>query len=1857
MKAFVIYSVLFTFQIFVVINGQILSDKRLCADRDCETVISKGKALASFPSDHPQLLTFNRNDIITIKSKAAGNNQRLWGGEVNGQRGYFDKNFVRELDIYVAHPEHVVDTEGDLFDHVVGRQSPQDLNKEGVKDEVNDVEKKKIDSSQQMGSNTQQTLHSQDSNIIEGDVPSEDTVLPGDGMAEEEEDNEDDEDEEEDPDVPWEELDTYFEEDQELDVTEINKYIKQKLLGDSETDTEIENKPEDTESQPATDADEQSGINADENKEQVPSHAGPDERNNQELKESVLEAEVEVDLKKSVAPDLIDKPSSISDPQTENDAALRFEENNEKEKETVSDDDIPVFDASSDIPNMDAKEGSEDGVSASGKNVEANQEQENAQPPQESNKQGEDSSAENGLQENSSEIDKTVAVAEQDSNDTSVVKDHNLGVTSPDDTRNITSTGENDQQSKSDMGDDKPLNFESEKKDSENVLEDNQKTLQIPEDRGLEIGADSEMDKPLKGEISEEVLQADVKFNAESDLTLNHKADPGVESTEQESVSNVEDSSQNEDMGNSLENLNAETDSEPSDSPENISEAYDTTEDDQLQFIPESDLSSLLEQSNTTPENVKQNQKPVGETLTQTDGEQAKTINTISDQFDSEDQEQKMDSVPSVSSSEKNEHQSGEIKEIPHIINFAESSDPIHVKLEDVDLSHLLHGSDNENDDESQKVADKSDITATPTAEEDLSAREEASTAAVIGNTLSEAVIASQSENLLQGSIESTPTVSAGLETIVESGTTMVLDGNGNLMTIINPEDTHTPAEREAEHIETVAVSIDPVATEDLLESKAAASGEAYKTQNTELFSAVPPLNHAKEESGTVHPRSQESSEFPKSPLLQTSESYLMESKAAATGQEYDTKNTELLSAFPPFQESIESLKPSLQLQASANEMETAINNVEVIALSSLVLPTPTESASLLSASMSDETWPASGIPLYSSLVENVTDTLRTDGGPADVKDDLVRDLNPAEASYESVDFNSRKVLSVSSSQQLQKPILNHQETGGGSGFDAGAQQKEPDVRSVPVASVQPTHVTDKSLSSEDLATLPIDVNDMSEPSDADRANKDSMISSSTESPADMGAVPVPPVEREAPEGSEPVGGGEYEFGSVHQTRKINDGDLYKKENEEQAQDSPGLAKTLLLAMEEHAKTVIERLPSSIQSMLEQELLGLSPTMTIIASSVTMAMLVLITITSCCFSGGNKMKKRLRASVDIIQELEAKLLLATKERENIEDMIQDTKAESKHLKEEATRCKKEASKHEAELHTIKLHNETLKSQVLTLQEELDEVRNNANTSQGEVKQHSKRTKDLEKQIKKLDESNKKLEQESQKFCAELKDRNEAVETLRFEINGLTEQVEQLQTSKDQLLQEAEDWKEKLSNSNERLELREEEFKQMQESILFKENELEVLKDCFLQLKSFEETGINEDDLETSNTQVQEKLQAMMDVTKINGSLRAIEEEKKILENKLTIERDARKELEEQLANAQRSMESSVADKMKAERQCQEAQTKLNVLSSYFKEKEMQLQRELGEQEALKKQNQSKLMSADETTQSMHQELELTRAQSESLKRELATSERDFRAQIAANEKKAHENWLAARAAERELKEARHEAGVLRQKLTDIERRQFIGGLIRPLPTRGMPPPGMINGPSPQGMDNSPSRGSSNHVRDEEFLASPRSDRGGPPPPPFDPRRGPGPLPPGMRPPPPHGPLLDPRATPPHFDETRSPPPRLPPPGMLDGRSPPPMPPFDRRPPPPHHMIDRRSPPFRLPPDMLPPPPMRGGPMPPHLVGRGGSMSPPSGPDSLRTDPRPDGRYPPYGRHPGPPPDMPSPRQSSQPSPRQQQSQV
>ena len=183
-----------------------------------------------------------------------------------------------------------------------------------------------------------------------------------------------------------------------------------------------------------------------------------------------------------------------------------------------------------------------------------------------------------------------------------------------------------------------------------------------------------------------------------------------------------------------------------------------------------------------------------------------------------------------------------------------------------------------------------------------------------------------------------------------------------------------------------------------------------------------------------------------------------------------------------------------------------------------------------------------------------------------------------------------------------------------------------------------------------------------------------------------------------------------------------------------------------------------------------------------------------------------------------------------------------------------------------------------------------------------------------------------------------------------------------------------------------------------------------------------------------------------------------------------------------------------------------------------------------------------------------------RSQIEDLKQEINKAERDFRAQIASNEKKAHENWLATRAAERELKEARMECTMLRQKLTELERRPMPGSIIRPLPTRGSGHVEMVNGP-PQLL---PFPLNEHPAGRKDLLPATRDEQSKPPMKSPSPnfRPSPRPSPSKFRPPPPPlkkrgPPPLDARD--PYYNWQMCPPPRIP----FGNRPPPPPPPTKR----------------------------------------------------------------------------------------------
>ena len=67
--------------------------------------------MTKYTSDDPDILSFEHGQTIRIYSKSAGSRMDLWGGEVNGKRGYVPFKMLHEFQVYEHAPNFVLPTQ------------------------------------------------------------------------------------------------------------------------------------------------------------------------------------------------------------------------------------------------------------------------------------------------------------------------------------------------------------------------------------------------------------------------------------------------------------------------------------------------------------------------------------------------------------------------------------------------------------------------------------------------------------------------------------------------------------------------------------------------------------------------------------------------------------------------------------------------------------------------------------------------------------------------------------------------------------------------------------------------------------------------------------------------------------------------------------------------------------------------------------------------------------------------------------------------------------------------------------------------------------------------------------------------------------------------------------------------------------------------------------------------------------------------------------------------------------------------------------------------------------------------------------------------------------------------------------------------------------------------------------------------------------------------------------------------------------------------------------------------------------------------------------------------------------------
>ncbi|XP_063146146.1 melanoma inhibitory activity protein 2 isoform X5 [Candoia aspera] len=397
-----------------------------------------------------------------------------------------------------------------------------------------------------------------------------------------------------------------------------------------------------------------------------------------------------------------------------------------------------------------------------------------------------------------------------------------------------------------------------------------------------------------------------------------------------------------------------------------------------------------------------------------------------------------------------------------------------------------------------------------------------------------------------------------------------------------------------------------------------------------------------------------------------------------------------------------------------------------------------------------------------------------------------------------------------------------------------------------------------------------------------------------------------------------------------------------------------------------------------------------------------------------------------------------KLSLCKKEYAELENTLKD----GSFLQESAI-----ASNIKTAYEELNNSNSALKNEIECLEKELKEEKSKRSEQDDLVAEIQKRVASLENEAKSIQ-----LQVAEAKTTLKVYEINR--ERLKTSLQDAVEENSHLQESEKQLLQEAEGWDERFSELNEQTKMFESSQTNMEEALKNKESQVKSLTDCLLRMKDWscatgdrdstdDNHGDNDTKSEAENRQhlddpEKETVKKLIYAAKLNACLKSLETERNQIYSKLTDEKKAEEELAERIERLQKEHVILQSENTEFESDVQKLQQKLKVMTELYQENEMNLHRKLTVEEKERLQKEEKLSKADKKINHAAEELNAYRQRAKDLEEELERTVRSYENQIMSHEKKAHDNWLTARAAERQLNDMRKENLHSRQKLTEAE---------------------------------------------------------------------------------------------------------------------------------------------------------------------------------------------------------------------------
>ncbi|XP_061751787.1 cTAGE family member 5 isoform X2 [Nerophis ophidion] len=357
---------------------------------------------------------------------------------------------------------------------------------------------------------------------------------------------------------------------------------------------------------------------------------------------------------------------------------------------------------------------------------------------------------------------------------------------------------------------------------------------------------------------------------------------------------------------------------------------------------------------------------------------------------------------------------------------------------------------------------------------------------------------------------------------------------------------------------------------------------------------------------------------------------------------------------------------------------------------------------------------------------------------------------------------------------------------------------------------------------------------------------------------------------------------------------------------------------------------------------------------------------------------------------------------------------------------------------------------------------------------------------LEESMKTMEEEIKELQSQDEQAHMTLKVYGMSSDRLQRNLESAGEENVLLLESNSQLRQQVEGWAERVSELEQEMRRCEMAHSGMQQDVANKDERIMSLTDRLLGMKAWDAElegtpGRDEENGKTDSSQVHlQKVQKLIYAAKLNADLKSVDEDKDRVFAKLNDEVKAKEDLEVSIKELETEQLSMQADTKHYSDEVQRLQQKLQIMTEMYQENELKLHRLLTVEEKERLQKEEKLNKADKNIALAMEELNNYRLRAEEMEEELEKTKQSYQTQISAHEKKAHNNWLAARAADRELADFKRENALFRQKITDtqfkmeaLDKDPFaLDSLARPLPFRAERLP---YGSSPLGRPASESR--------------------------------------------------------------------------------------------------------------------------------------------------------------------------------------